>query len=436
MKKIAIFVAILFMSVASFAETATLFTPTYDTSVSSETTSWPKTFASIEAIEFNTEALASVSVESMEFQIDGISHRAVRHHTEIRSERNFSWFGYVEGSQFLSHFAVIDGAVAGEIWLPLYSSGPNGFQRSIISRGGRTFLARYDDAEVSGGLANDVVRKPIVRVSTGDTDDISFLYAGRRRGLRNPRCYNPYIEIRLLYVYDQTAEDWFVVPGGSVSELFALGQATVDRINATTANSKPSVDVRVRLVGFYKTNNFYNKGYLYEAIGFLRETEVQSLRNEFQADVVGMWVGVGSEVSNQLGLSGGFDGSNSAYHAMMVGGGTWVATHEFGHNLGMDHQPEDVGTVDDPYPFARGHYVNLLWRTTMAVYKKEYCPNFCDPIPVWSNPSILWSGLPTGIKDERENWRMVAITGPVVASYMGESTGCLNSSRLFKDFEK
>jgi hypothetical protein len=85
--------------------------------------------------------------------------------------------------------------------------------------------------------------------------------------------------------------------------------------------------------------------------------------------------------------------------------------HELGHNLGARHNREnacgtgvctDLCCAGDPtkeqlvgsYDFSYGHIVPDQWRTVMAYwFECSYCPT----MPFYSNPTVSFDGLPTGV---------------------------------------
>ena len=74
--------------------------------------------------------------------------------------------------------------------------------------------------------------------------------------------------------------------------------------------------------------------------------------------------------------------------------------HELGHNMGSNHAPEDGATVSlYPYSFGYKHPANVF-RTVMAYN----CPGSgCPRVLYFSNPSVSYSGLPTGTAAQHNN---------------------------------
>ena len=70
---------------------------------------------------------------------------------------------------------------------------------------------------------------------------------------------------------------------------------------------------------------------------------------------------------------------------------SYSIAHEIGHIIGARHDVA-LDPSDSPYAFGHG-FVTPKWRTMMAY--KNAC-NGCPRIPYWSNPAVLFRGVPTG----------------------------------------
>jgi hypothetical protein len=81
--------------------------------------------------------------------------------------------------------------------------------------------------------------------------------------------------------------------------------------------------------------------------------------------------------------------------------------------MGSHHNPENGGTPTYPYGF--GHYVNGVYRTVMSYV--DPCTSGCTRVAYFSNPSVVFSGLPTGIDNARDNARSINNTADTISNY-------------------
>ena len=75
--------------------------------------------------------------------------------------------------------------------------------------------------------------------------------------------------------------------------------------------------------------------------------------------------------------------------------------HELGHNMGSNHAPEDTGATVSLYPYSFGYkHPGNVFRTVMAY---NCAGSGCPRVLYFSNPSVLYSGLPTGTAAQHNN---------------------------------
>ena len=126
--------------------------------------------------------------------------------------------------------------------------------------------------------------------------------------------------------------------------------------------------------------------------------EVYSWRQTYAADAVMLLLAD----SSSGGLAWCCADGVSAYAVMFWNNGANTFAHEFGHNQGGAHNPDDVDcTGCDAY--SRGHVFfgddDVEYGTVMS-YPGER-------IQYFSNPNVDFQGVPTGIADARDNARTV-----------------------------
>jgi hypothetical protein len=169
----------------------------------------------------------------------------------------------------------------------------------------------------------------------------------------------------------------------------------IDETNETFRNSGLG-NIKLRLVHTQAINydgsaddQFTHLYTMVDGLGPFKD--VQRLRNEKRADVVGLVIDNprGCGLSTRVGPE-----SDEAYfvvHHACVTVSMSIA-HEIGHILGIRH---DRATDANNVPLAYGHgYVNGdKWRDIMSY--NESCGG-CPRIPFWSNPRVLYKGEPTG----------------------------------------
>ncbi len=132
---------------------------------------------------------------------------------------------------------------------------------------------------------------------------------------------------------------------------------------------------------------------------------VHGLRNTYGADEVvllvsypsGPYCGMAYLMSS---VSSAFEAWAFAVVDVDCATGYYSFGHEMGHNMGARHDWY-VDTNTSPYIHAHG-YVNATqrWRTIMAYNNECSDGGFnCQRLPYWSNPDVLYSGIPMGVPE-------------------------------------
>lgn len=119
---------------------------------------------------------------------------------------------------------------------------------------------------------------------------------------------------------------------------------------------------------------------------------LHKLRNDKRADIVGLIVDnpTGCGLSTRVGAEAD-EAFFVVHHSCSVL--TYSVAHEIGHIMGARHD-RNVDPLNAPNPYAHAHIEPTAeWRTIMGY--NEGCGG-CRRIPYWSNPRILYKGLPTG----------------------------------------
>lgn len=318
--------------------------------------------------------------------LDGISHTIVEPNFERRAEDDLTLRGRLAGGGDVV-VTFRKGFVSGLIY------GPAGVYE-IVPRGDRHYLVELNQdlyPECGGAITDektaDPVRSSDANISTVDSGD----------------------RIDVIVVYTTATKN--VVGGDAQAQV--LAQQAIDSTNTAYLNSK--IRQRVRLVHsqefvYTETTNANT-----DLVNLRGNATIQALRETHKADLVAAL----GEISGACGIgyllnvNGGVPGNGYTFTARSCAVGNLSFAHELGHNMGSHHNPENAGTPIFPYGF--GHYVNGNYRTVMSY--DAPCTSGCTRRPYFSNPSVLFNNLPTGIENARDNARMINMTADWVAGY-------------------
>jgi hypothetical protein len=219
---------------------------------------------------------------------------------------------------------------------------------------------------------------------------------GRTRAVHAER-----VVIDLMELYTLAAENG----AGGRAQIEAKIAAAVDLLNSTLVQSGIK-DVTFRLAYTGRIDRDENLGQQQMLIWLTNDSTVAKLREEYKADLVGLWTEADAEIAwapRTFTPSAGFHLICRRYPLSLQ-----LFSHEVAHNLGAQHNAEQTGSVpNDPYPFARG-ICGPKWMTVMS-----YPPNgeWRDVMPAFSSPDLQ----PDGTAD---NARMIRTSAPLVANYL------------------
>jgi hypothetical protein len=228
-------------------------------------------------------------------------------------------------------------------------------------------------------------------------------------------CVEP---IDVLMVYTEQSR----LAAGGTNAIRAIAQGSVAAANLAYDNSQ--IGARLRLAQSAEVSYFETGSFVTELLrlsvpgdGFL--DEVQALRDESAADVVCLLVTSAEACGIAYVMetpSPGFEGL--AYSVVNYGCAisSLTVAHEFGHNLGCQHNNGD-GTTG-AFPFSYGHIFTgasgQQWLTVMAAGTGIRTPQF-------SNPRVLYDGVPTGVAEglpgQADNAQTINMTSPIVAAF-------------------
>jgi hypothetical protein len=222
-------------------------------------------------------------------------------------------------------------------------------------------------------------------------------------------------EIRVLVVYTAAARD--AVGGQAAIE--ALAATAVAETNTAYKNSKTKgkqVLAAAVLVN-HKDGNDFSKALKWVSA----DKNVANLRKLHKADLVILYFdtptdppqfcGLGFLITSAAGGKFGFSVTEAKLCAVANG----THAHETGHNLGLQHNPEDSSSKGLD-AFSHGHFsVAGNWITIMSY--RTHCPG-CAKSLNYSNPKVSIGGIPSGIANQRDNAKTLKKTQVAAAKWV------------------
>jgi len=333
---------------------------------------------------------------------DGKTYEAVRDNAEgieVRGAGDFTWRGKLIGTgEFRGDvmLTVKKGFVSGLIYAPnaVYEIVPRKNKQVLVE------INQSEFPECSGEIKPQQVETNVLQ-----TDQNVAATAQIDSGDR----------IDVLIVYTTAVKNFL----GGDAQAQAFAQQAIATTNTVYRNSQ--IRQRLRLA--------HAQEFVYTESGtggtdlsnVRTNAEVNALRETHKADLVGLVVntldgcGIGY-LMNVLGT--GFSPYGYTVTARNCAVGNLSLAHEFGHNMGSAHNPENAtGTA---FPYSYGHYVNGVFRTVMSY--TEPCTSGCPRAPYLSNPLISFNGHPTGVANQRDNARSINNTADTVGNFRYSGT--------------
>lgn len=254
---------------------------------------------------------------------------------------------------------------------------------------------------------------------------ISELKARALDGDPGPEPFVPGEPIDVLIVHTEEAE----ASVGGAEEMAELANRVISDSNQICENT--GVEQRLRLVGLMEVQYPEESGdeFWRQTSYDLRNGEgifgqVHVLREELGADMVSMfladgsWCGLATQLGpNAIAYDNGYCFRGFPYSlvsTVQACTNKWTFTHEAGHNMGCQHNIEDVSNYP-AYPYSYGFRTldPPAFRTVMA-----YDDNWQYPrVPYFSNNTLLYEGLAMGIPDLADNARTLSNTYPIAATW-------------------
>jgi hypothetical protein len=254
--------------------------------------------------------------------------------------------------------------------------------------------------------------------------------------LANTLSANPLdqVTIDVMIVYTAPARDWANSSGGGIANVIAQavakGQLALDNSNAyVTLNLVYSGEVSYTESGDSETDvvrlRMTSDGYL---------DEVHTLRNQYYADIVGLFTYTGTEGLAGIGYQLTSTSGNPAYAFSLTrvqyAGWTFTYIHEMGHNMGCGHHKEqNVQPGPGVFNYSAGwRWIGNDSGKYCSIMTYEAGKYFEDGqthtrVAYFSNPGVLYKNVATGNSTDGDNARTIRETKAVIAGYRtGTST--------------
>jgi hypothetical protein len=351
------------------------------------------------------EEILSIGPEQLTIEVPGKPElRVHRVGMDRRGARNMVWRGRLQsdgGSKVTLTFH--EGILFGHI--------QNGSDAYIIRpQGGRTVVEMLDTDSFAPEWGHDAAthgHEMVPPVSGGDTIQESAA------GAAPAAAADGTVQIVLMSVYTPQAR----AAAGGTPQIQARIQAAVDQANTAFVNS--NMTARYFLAHTAEVSHNDSGDIVADLNWVTSNAAVASLRNTYAADMVSLIVANGGPYCGvgwvQRNPGAGF--ANYAFQATDIDClSNQTLAHEHGHNLGFEHDPANAGIAPSgaSYPWSFGHYVNGAFRTIMSY---NACTVSCPRVLHFSNPDVLYNGVPTGILDQRDNAQTGDLTASIVANF-------------------
>jgi hypothetical protein len=344
-----------------------------------------------------------------------------RDHHERRGARSMVWRGHAQGdSSAKVTLTMHEGILLGHIQRgnEIYSIHPAANGRTVIEKiNSDSFPPEWGHDKKTHG--HEMVPPP-----SGDTSSQSST------GTTPPvaAAAGTTVEIVLMSVYTPQAR----AAAGGTTQIQAQIQAAVDQANSAFMNS----NMIARYFLAHTEEIAYNdSGDISTDLNWVTgNAGVATLRNTYAADMVSLVTANGGGYCG-IGWVQRTPGPSFANYAFQVTAYNCLPNqtlaHEHGHNMGMEHDPADSGAAPSSasYPWSFGHYVDGQFRTIMSY--PNPCPSGCPRISNFSNPNVLYNGIPTGVANQRDNAQTGNLTASIVAAFRSGGGSGTNSPPLF-----
>ncbi|MEK8030797.1 M12 family metallo-peptidase [Ideonella sp. DXS29W] len=309
---------------------------------------------------------------------------------ELREGADHVWIGQVSGQEGQAILVVRDGQITGSVrdGTDLYRIEPLGQDLHAIVKINPAGFPPEHPASFKG-IERRAASEPLP--SLAPSPDMLAPEATQ--------------QIDVLVAYTPSAR-------ASVADIKATIDLAVAESNQSYLNS--GVNIQLRLVDSFELN-YSESGKSYNTIlnDFMANATVQARRNSSGADMSAMII----NQSDYCGMAAAIMAQASNAYAVVhysCATGYYSFAHELGHLQGARHDPANDPT-NTPFAYGHGYQQNSgsTWRTIMAYN----CPSNCPRLQYWSNPNVLYQGLPMGTSTVSHNARVLNETAATVAAF-------------------
>jgi hypothetical protein len=309
-----------------------------------------------------------------------------------KSINNYSWFGHIKGQpEHTVNFAVVNDSISGSIFTELgifeiVALGNN--QIKLIQ------LITENFEQCQGTL---------------EAPNISINNFNKHSNNKSPSgTIETTLDVLIFYSKDT------LTALGSHESVESTAQASINNMNTALANSQLMSGIdEIRLLAVLALDRVESGSASTELNWLSSDSTVTSLRNLYGADLVSMLSATtgGCGIGYVMRSPGpGFSESAFQVTKYTCAVGNLTMAHEFGHNLGLEHNPENSNAWPNSgsYPYSFAHYHNGSYRTVMSY--SNPCANGCSRRMYFSNPDVDYLDLPTGIDETNDNTRSLEQT--------------------------
>ncbi|GAB6067761.1 hypothetical protein JCM13664_10800 [Methylothermus subterraneus] len=317
------------------------------------------------------------------------------------------WIGHIEGEP--DSEVVL--AVRGKAMMGTVQRGEVGGNQAyeIVYAGGDTHVVRQIDPNK---VAPHVDPIPVPEADLQGTAADNQTSSGTPQ--TSAAASSTVVDVMVVYTPKARAN------AGGVDGINAKIANAIARTNQAYLNSQINMQlnlVHTAEVSYTEIGNMTDALYALQGTSDGKMDVVHSWRDQYGADLVALisadsnYCGIGFVMQN---VSTSFapyafavSHDDSRYNCL----GNTTLAHEFGHNQGNMHDP-DNSAYPGAYPYSYGYRVCNVFRDVMS-----YNCSGEKQIQYFSNPNVYYNGYATGVENYQDTARSMNNTAPTVASF-------------------